>query len=213
MRSLSVCLATACALVLGLTLAPAAARADRAYLGLGFHGPARVGGSLGAAFAAVGEVNGRFVGGVRRGDLALEASFFGTDLHVARSEPALAGASTHSTLSFGAGLKRYLPLTRNVELFVRGGVDRTLLVPCPDHQEPSAKLRLEREHGLGAIRLAGFGLDYGVGLEVGTRGPRWAVRAWFDLGGQHVFLADADGARVDGNLVFAKLGVSLVRGY
>lgn len=214
-RSLSVCRATARALVVGLTLAPAVAHADRAYLGLGFHGPARVGGSLGARFAAVGEVNGRFVGGVRRGDLALEASFFGTDLHVAGSEQAPDGASTHSTLSFGAGLKRYLPLTPNVELFVRGGVDRTLLVPCPDRQqaEPSAQLGLERGHDLGATRLAGFGLDYGVGLEVGTRGPRWAVRAWFDLGGQHVFLDGADGARVAGNLVFAKFGVSLVRGY
>lgn len=183
-----------------LVAVPAAAWADdRFYGGFGVSPGHQIDGDLARAYTSEGEVGGRFVLGQRHGNLAFELSFFGTDLHPAGladpdADPDADLALDSSTLSLGAGLKQYLPLSPNVELFARVGVDRTWLVPYPDRAK--------------APRYDGYGLDYGAGIEAGTSGPRWGVRGWVDLGRQHLDLRD-----LTGSLTSITFGASIYRGY
>ena len=137
--------------------------AGNGYFGYGFGPGHKVEGDLAGAYTGEGEVGGRFVGGMRQGDTAFEASFFGTDL-----ESRIDGESD-STFSVGLGMKQYVALSPNVELFARAGIDHTWLPALHD--------------------ASGWGIDFGAGMEVGTAaGDRWGVRGWIDFGGQHANL-------------------------
>lgn len=189
-------------LVLAASLAAPAARADQTYFGIGLSPGHRVGGDLARVYSSRDEVGGRFVLGQRRGDLAVELSFFGTDLHPAGAPATARGTAgepdvdlSSSTLSLGAGLKQFVALSRHVELFARVGLDRTWLVPYPDLGAPGP-------------RLDGYGFNYGAGIEAGTRGPGWGVRGWLDLGRQHLDL-DA----LSGTLTSITFGASIQRTY
>ena len=182
--------------------APASVRADQTYFGIGLSPGHRIGGDLARAYSSRDEVGGRFVLGQRRGDLAVELSFFGTDLHPVGAQAAARGTAgepdvdlSSSTLSLGAGLKQFVALSRHVELFARVGLDRTWLVPYPDQGAPGP-------------RLDGYGLNYGAGVEAGTRGPGWGARAWLELGRQHLDLET-----LTGTLTSITLGASIQRSY
>jgi hypothetical protein len=180
---------------------PPAATADRASFGVGLGPGHHVDGDLARRFSSDGEVSGRFVLGLRRDNLAFEASFFGTDLHAADAPATIDEESLDfSTFSLGAGLKQYLPLSANVELYGRLGLDRTWLEPIPGRAK--------------APSFAGWGLDYGTGIEAGTSGPVFGVRGWIDLGRHHVSLRQDDlDATVGGTLTSITFGASIYHRY
>ncbi|HUQ08423.1 MAG TPA: hypothetical protein VM261_38295 [Kofleriaceae bacterium] len=177
-----------------------AAHADEMSLGVGFGGGAGLGGDLDRAFSANGEVGGRILLGWRRASTQIEASFFGTDVHLASSPM----SGTHSTLALGLGLKQYVAVVPHVELYARGALDYTWLAPFPDDAPP--------------MGYAGRGFDYGAGVELGwrtrvpaSRGTRIAsvgVLVWLDAGRQHVRLTSDDGKPLRGTVDQGNLGVS-----
>jgi opacity protein-like surface antigen len=170
--------------------------ADSVYVGVGI-GAARLRGDLDRYFDTNGEVGGRFVGGLRFDDTALEVSFFGTDLHDADG-----GAhGAYSTFSLAIGLKQYVPLNDRISIYGRIGLDHTWL---------------ENIHG-GLIEstLSGRGFDLGTGLQIDWRwhygrNPNAAVGVapWVDAGLQRVRL-DHDGEdAISGKLAMIDLGAS-----
>ena len=185
------------ALVLALLIAaPSRARGDSLYDGVGI-GTAAPRGELAQRFSADGEVGGRAHVGWRRDDVAIEGSFFGTDLHTAGGKHA-----GYSTLSFAAGVKGYAPITPVVALFARAALDYTWLVA--------------NEPGGVTIDSAGPGWDLGTGVEAAWR---WTVpqpsplrcvgtSLWLDAGIQHMHLRSPDAPTIDGGLAEVTLGFS-----
>jgi hypothetical protein len=182
--------------------APGLAHADRISFGVGLGPGAAIDGALDRHFDTDGEIGGRFFAGVRRGDFALEATFFGTDLH----RPGAAPDASHSTLSLGADLKRYLQVVPHVELYARGGIDYTWLVPCPG--KPRAA----------PLGYAGPGLHLGAGVELGwdlalsqqSRGPidRLGFKLWGDAWVQESRLSAPDLKPLDARLTAIDFGFS-----
>lgn len=168
------------------------ARADEVSLGVGFGGGANLGGDLDAAFSGDGEVGGRFTFGWRRASTQVEASFFGTDMHLARS----AMTGSHSTLSLGVGLKQYVAIVPHVELYARAALDHTWLVPFPDQSMPP-------------MGFSGPGIGYGAGVELGWR---WLV-LWIDAGRQHLRLESDDAKPLTGTVDQVNVGVSFTTAY
>jgi hypothetical protein len=194
--------------VLMLELGPAAARADEVSLGVGLGFGADMAGDLDTAFSTENEAAGRFTLGLRRWNTQVEASFFGTDVHLSNSHM----DGTHSTLTLAAGLKQYVPIVPHVELYARGAIDYTWLVPCPGKSIPPTG-------------FAGRGWDYGAGIELGWRKrpqPTYHGRIdsvgivlWLDAGRQHMHLDtdDSDSKPMDGRLDLFSSGVSFTTAY
>jgi hypothetical protein len=195
--------------VLGLVLAPAAARADELSLGLGLGFGADLGGDVDNAFSTENEAAGRIITGLRRHNTQFEVSFFGTDIHLAHSLM----DGTHSTLTLGAGLKQYVPIVPHVELYARAALDYTWLEPWP----PSS--------GMPPTGFSGRGWDYGAGIELGWRKrppPTYhgsidsvGVVVWLDAGRQHMRLEtdDTDAKPMDGRLDLLSSGFSFTTAY
>jgi hypothetical protein len=175
---------------------------DSFYLGVGFGG-AKLGGELARTFDTNQEVGGRILTGLRRGETAIEVSFFGTDLHYAGGPP----DGSHSTLTLGIGVKQYVPLWRPVSIYGRAGVDYTWLAGCPF------------KPALPPYGYSGPGWDLGAGVEL-----RWRARVpdehrrtrisgvgaslWLDAGIHRMRLDSADGKPVSGGLSAVNLGFS-----
>lgn len=188
------------AIVATVTLARPA-RADGVYVGVGIGG-ARLGGDLDRLFATDGEVGGRFIGGLRFDDTALEMSFFGTDLHDADG-----GAhGAYSTFSLAIGIKQYVPLTDRIAVYGRVGIDHTWLQNIHGGQISST--------------LSGRGFDLGTGVQIDWRwhygrNPNATVGAalWLDAGLQRVRLDHAGEDAISGTLAMVDFGASFQLGW
>jgi hypothetical protein len=197
------------ALATVLLAAAAPARADTiASFGVGFGPGHALDGAIDDHFDTDGETGGRFLLGRRRGDLTVEASFFGTDLHL----PRRAAPGDHSTLSLGIGVKRHVALLPFLELYGRAGLDHTWLVPCCT--EPASP----------PYGLRGFGVDLGAGVELtwwterrgwcGTgRFDALGASLWIDAGVQHLRLDADDFKPMPGRLGSLTFGASLLVDY
>jgi len=177
------------------------ARADGAYFGLGA-GAARLDGDLDRLFDTSGEVGGRFIGGLRFDDTALEVSFFGTDLHDA--DAGLHGS--YSTFSLGLGLKQYVPLNDRISIYGRVGLDHTWLKNL--------------NGGLRSSDLSGRGFDLGTGMQIdwrwhwGRDASRTASASlWLDVGQQRLRLEDPDRDRITGRIAAVNLGFTFQLGW
>jgi hypothetical protein len=137
-----------------LLLAPATARADDWLMGVGFGHPTP-GGDLDVQFDTQAQIAGRITLGRTFGPWAIDAVFFGADLSAAGRE------STHSTLSLGADVTRFVAIGHGVDIYARGGLSYTWLVTCPGHAVPPP----------GPRGYSGRSLQYGFGA-------RWMARAW-----------------------------------
>lgn len=195
--------ATSVALLAGA----AAAHADEMSLGVGLGGGAQLGGELREAFSSRDEVGGRATLGWRRASTQIEASFFGTDVHLANS----AMYTSHSTLTLGIGVKQYVTLLPFLELYARGALDYTWLEPCPGKSIPP-------------LGYSGSGFDYGAGVELGwrkrvpagsrkTRIDSVGAVLWLDLGRQHLTLEADDMKPLAGTVELASVGFSFTTAY
>lgn len=167
------------------------AAADGTYYGTGFGGGARLDGQIADRYDSRDHVAGRIVIGRRIGSLALEGAFFGTDL----TSRATGGGL--STLSLGVDLKYYAPITSNLELYIKGGVDETWLATTSD----------------AGTDYSGRGYSYGAGAQYAWRPlPILQMAVWIDLNRQIVDLASESAAkndRFDGRLDMVTVGFSI----
>jgi hypothetical protein len=172
----------ALALVLA-TVRPA--RADGFYLGVGLGPGAILDDEIASSFSTEDQVGGRIILGTRNGNFAIEASLFGTDFAPIDAT----FVETHqSSLSAGAGVKLYMPLGGGLEVYVRGGLDKTWISESD---------------------LEGRGYDYGTGVQLALRVfPRMQTAAWLDVGRQVFRLFDSYGNSTDGQLTMITLGFS-----
>jgi hypothetical protein len=179
--------------------ATGSARADSIYWGAGF-GAARLDGDLDRVFDTSGEIGGRILAGFRRGDTAIETSFFGTDLHYA---DAVSIDGTHSTLSLGIGVKQHVRLMRHLEIYGRAGLDYTWLAGCPG------------KPALPPLGYSGPGYDLGTGVVVDwhfamPRGriDSFGVSLWLDAGLQRMRLTSDEGKPLTGGMSAVNAGFS-----
>ena len=159
------------AVILVAGLAGSAA-ADGGYGGVGIGVGADLGGELAEAYDADGEVAGRIIGGTRSGPLAVEAVFFGTDLH------GEAGGK-FSTFSLAVDFKLFAPLLPYLDGYVRAGLGRTWLsgaVGNASRQQPA---------GEGDF---GQSWQYGGGLQLVLRTPVVAGALYADWNHEEVRL-------------------------
>lgn len=151
-----------------LLACPAAAHADNGgYFQWGMSPGHRLEGDLARHFDTDDEVGGRLAIGTRSDDTAFELAFFGTDMHPI----GVSGYDTYdsSTLSLSIGIKQFAAVDDHVDLFARIALDQTWMEPFGEY---------------GGDSLSGMGLDYGAGVEAGTRHDRWGIRFFLDVGQQ-----------------------------
>ena len=179
-------------LVLGLICAAPAARAGGAYISAGLGNGAGLSGSLDQNFDAKDTSSGRLSLGQRVGPVALEASLFGSDL-VGQTRMVGVGGD-YSTLSVGVDLKYYVGLVGPLELYGKGGLNKTWL------QAPG-NMRLNYD---------GRGWDLGGGLQFTIDLPVTMAAVWLDYTHQSTDLRDPARTRsLDGGLDMVSLGVSI----
>jgi hypothetical protein len=179
-------------MVMCVTLAAGTAAADGQYGGFGFGGGAVLTGGIAERFSTSGQVNGRIIGGARRGPFAVEGAFFGTDLHGKDSS-----YDKRSTFSLGIDFKAYLPLSaEGLEAYVRAGLSHTWLAA----EQTSAST------------LSGRSYEYGLGLQYSLRQLRVIQGAfWFDYNHQVLWLS-GDKTPVGGDIHMFTFGFSVGTG-
>ena len=162
------------------------AHAEGFYVGVGMGPGATLASEIADHFSTDGQIAGRVIAGTRMGNLAVEASCFGTDFSPYAYD--FVASSSHSSVSVGAGAKLYLPLAHGIEIYARGGLDKTWV---------------------SGSDLSGRGYDYGVGVQRSLRLlPGLAGAVWLDVGRQVVRLHPGTGAAIDGQLTMITLGMS-----
>lgn len=146
MKSLTL-VAAGLATLSGLALAPAAARAD-GYVAVGVG----TGGSSGSddGFDGGSRMSGRLMLGQRISLVSIEAGVSGYGLD------GMVPGTSYDAVALGAGLKLNLPLFAGLEIFGRGGVERTWL--------EASERGMSDYAGNGYV--AGAGLEYGFDMVV-----------------------------------------------
>lgn len=180
------------AIVMGVTLVPAAARADEGfYGGMGAGTALSVEGDLEAKYGSTGQVAGRFIGGKRIGAFAVEGGFFGTDLTEVNT------SSTASTFSLGLALKGFVPLGESVEGYAKAGLSKTWLVQT-----------LGNEDG-----YDGRSYEWGFGVQYTVRTPVLQIGIFLDYTRQTMRLYGGENPRdpMDGRLGMVTFGFALGR--
>jgi hypothetical protein len=197
------------AAIVGLVLVclSATARADGFYFSEGL-GTGAVHGELGEFFGAGGVV-GRLAVGRRMDRLAIEANIGLADLSGRRR---FAGAE-YTAVSWGLNARYLFPMSEHVQLYLRGGLDRTELVPV-GWSDPA-----------GGSAYGGRGLSYGAGGQVKGKvralgflfwplfftgvGPKIDAGFWLDTGGHRVRLHHPRWRSLDGTITSWALGFSV----
>ena len=158
-----------------------AAHAD-SYVGLGIGANAPISGTIGDAFSTGDARNARFTFGQRAGNIAVEGSLYGTELH--------RGQETFHTLSVGLDLKYHLPLFVGLGAYGKAGVHRTWLQGDDEVLDSYA----------GNSYAFGGGLDYTFAL----------ATLYLDYTHQALDLnSDRSPVILDGNANIVSAGVSL----
>jgi hypothetical protein len=167
------------AIAIACLLAVPGAAAAEGYAGYGMSPAFSLEGGITDHFASHDDVGGRFHGGLREGNVAIELSVFGVDLTPLESRDPL-NDTDWSSYAVGIGARYFIELEPTVQLYGRAGVDRTWLAPSVGYDEEDGP----------DVTLRGVGLDYGTGIELGSRRVpgRWGARIWFDIGRHHVNL-------------------------
>jgi outer membrane protein with beta-barrel domain len=190
-----------------LVCAPATARADGFYFQEGV-GTGEVHGPMGDFFAADGVVGSLSVG--RRIDrLAIEANLSLADLS---GRGPFAGAA-YTAVGWGLRARYLFPVNPHLDLYLRGGLDRTELVPVGfgDPADGSA--------------YGGRGLSYGAGAQVKGKvralgflfwplfftglGPKINAGFWLDTGAHRVRLHHPHWRSLDGTVTSWALGFAV----
>jgi hypothetical protein len=137
--------------------------------------------------SVAGMDGGFFVLGLRHGDWGLEALVGGHDLLTVHG-----GHEAH-LWSIGPALRRYVPVTRHVELTLRAGIGRSALVGPVDSP---------------LVQYDGVGAHASAGISVFTYfdGARLAVTA--ELMRHDVWL-EGDGKDIDGSITGVLIGLTL----
>lgn len=178
---------------LAVVAASAATAHAGGYVAIGAGGDADLRGDLATHFTTEGASAGRLAVGQRFGPVALEAVFFGTDLHGAS---AMTGQEDYSTMSLGVDLKYYIPLAGNLEAYVRGGLNKTWVVKG-----------MHTEMDLG---YSGRGWDLGAGLQYSFRLlPLLDAAIWADYNHQVMQLHQDGRQSLEGGANMLTIGVSL----
>jgi hypothetical protein len=157
---------TAAALAISVTV-PAVARAD-GYVAVGVGSGGSV--SDGDAFSSDQRLSGRLMIGQRISLLSVEAGVSGYGLE------GMSPGTQWDAVALGAGLKLNLPIVLGLEIFGRGGVERTWL----------------EADGAGMADYAGNGTVFGAGLEYGFDLVVTDASLWLDWT-RHDADLDADG--------------------
>ncbi len=190
-----------------LVCLPTAARADGFYFREGL-GTGAVHGELGDFFDA-GGVIGRIAVGRRMDRLAIEATLDLADLTGRRR---FAGTA-YTAVSWGLTARYLFPLSQHVDLYLRGGLDRTELT-----------LVGWQDRARGAD-YGGRGINYGAGAQVKGKvralgflfwplfftgvGPKVNAGFWFDTGGHRVRLHHPRWRSLDGTVTSWSLGFAV----
>jgi hypothetical protein len=200
-------LVAAAMLIMAVLAVPETARADGFYFREGL-GTGRLHGPAGEWFESSGIVGGWAVG--RRVDrLAIEATLDLADLSGRRQ---FAGAE-YTALWWGLRARYLFPVNEHVELYLRGGLNRTELFEV-GFDDPAR-----------GAEYGGRGLEYGAGVQVRGRvralgflfwplfftgiGPKVNAGLWLDTGGQRVRLHHPHWRSLDGTLTSWKLGFAV----
>lgn len=162
------CLASAAAALAISVTVPAIARAD-GYVAVGVGSSGSV--ADGDAFARDQRLSGRLMIGQRISVLSVEAGVSGYGLE------GMSPGTQWDAIALGAGLKLNLPLFAGLEIFGRGGVERTWL----------------EADGAGMDDYAGNGTVLGAGLEYGFDLVVTDASLWLDWT-RHDADLDADGS-------------------
>lgn len=186
----SLCLTTITALV-GVGAGANSAHAD-GYIGMGVQGGVHVRGGIADHLnPAEGSGGGRLMIGQRLGALALEASFWGTNLD---STSGRFGQDMLTTTSIGVGLKYYLPLALGIELYGKAGLNKTWILPGKE--------------GENAVDI-GRGYDLGGGLQYSFPVPIGTIALWADVTDQQMTLERDNLSSSKGHVTQLNLGASL----
>lgn len=186
MHRLSAALATLAA----ATLLAAPAHAGGGYVSLGV-GESNLAGELDSRFADDESSAMRLSLGQRFGNFALEASLFGSDF---AGDSAFTGSGAHSTLSLGVDLEYYFFHTGPLELYGRGGLNKTWL------QAPAT----QADH-----HYEGTGWDLGVGAQLGIDLPIAQFAIWGELNHQETELREGNKPHLDGSIQTMMVGVTV----
>ena len=171
--------------VAAIVLAASGTASAGGYVGVGFGSDASLTGDVGDHFDASGETAGKFFLGQRMGNIAVEASFFGTDMNGISSMATTTGPDAFSTSSLGIDVKYHFGLAGPIEGYVRGGVNKTWIAAAPGEETN--------------LDYSGRGLNMGVGAQYRFGlFPGWDAGVFVDYNHQRLELRDS-GARPDLN--------------
>ena len=184
-------LAMVCTVILVSMWGLGQARAQAGYVSAGIGGGANLGGTIGTSFQTEESSSGRVGIGQRIGPVAVEASLFGAGM-IGQSNYVGVGQE-YDTLSAGVALKYYVSLAGPLELYGKGGINKTWL------QEPDGS-----PHD-----YDGRGWDLGGGLQFSFAGILNRTGIWLDFTHQETELRDADKAELDGSVRMLTLGLSV----
>jgi hypothetical protein len=164
------------------------ARAD-GYISLGI-GDSSLGGELDQRFAGADSSAMRLSLGQRFGNFAVEASLFGSDFN---GDSMAIGTGGEGTLSLGVDLKYYFFHTGPLELYGRGGLNKTWL----------------RAAGAAGEGHSGTGWDAGIGAQLGFDLPFASMGLWAELNHHQTDLRDPGQPDLDGHIQTAMLGLAV----
>jgi hypothetical protein len=170
---------------------PRAAGAGGGYISGGLGGGADLGGELDAFFTTEEQGSMRLSLGQRVGPVALEASLMHAGLVGQRSYVGM--DADYAALSGGIDLKFFVGLAGPLELYGKGGLDRTWLMA------PSGS---PHDHD-------GSGWDLGAGLQFTIDTPAAMFAVWLDFTHLRTTLRNPGSRDLDGRLNTLSLGVSL----
>ncbi len=170
------------------TLNPANAHADSWLFGMAAGPSARPSGDLDVHLKANTVAAGRFFGGLRLGNWSFEAAVFGSDL-TSRN-----GDHKRTHIAIGGDVRRFMPVARRTELFVRFGLDYNTLGGKPQTE------------------LSGFGgpgVHYGAGVQTSFGVSGGAVKLYVELGQQRLRLHKTGFKSLDGAFTTMTFGIVL----
>lgn len=171
--------------------APTSASAG-GYIGLGVGANAKLHGDFSDHFTTTDTTAARITIGKRTGPLAIEGSFFGTQLNSVTAR--IAGAET-SVVSAQVGLKYHFTLQSRLEAYIGGGLNKTWI-----SDEDSDFM----DEG-----FSGNGYSASVGLQYNLEAVLTRASIWLDYTHAQSTLTHASRAELDGGTRTLSIGLNL----